>query len=213
MKSILNLKFSSAILLLMLLLYMGNSFGQNCTPPPPPGPGGAGGGGGGGGGGECGDPNGPNKGKFRKCPTCPWIEIVTSHDPNEIVGPLGYGVPRFVAKSNAVNYEIEFENDGLAASAPAQKVKVTYSIGPHQNINSFSLGDFGFNSFRFQIPPNHFSYNTRLNLIDSLGLYVDITAGADVVNNQLFWIFQSIDPATGLPPANPNVGFLSVKDT
>jgi hypothetical protein len=44
-------------------------------------------------------------------------------------------------------------------------------------------------------------------------LFVDVTAGIDVIHSRAFWIFESIDPATGLPPEDPLVGMLPVKDS
>jgi tRNA G18 (ribose-2'-O)-methylase SpoU len=46
-----------------------------------------------------------------------------------------------------------------------------------------------------------------------LGIYLDVTAGLNLAAKKAFWIFESIDPATGLPPADANVGFLAVNDT
>jgi len=52
-----------------------------------------------------------------------------------------------------------------------------------------------------------------LDVTDSLGVFVDFTAGIDVITNEVFWIFKSIDPATGLAPTNPLAGFLPVNDS
>jgi hypothetical protein len=48
--------------------------------------------------------------------------------------------------------------------------------------------------------------------LDSLGYKVEVTAGIDIVNREAFWIFQTIDPLTGLAPANPLLGFLPIND-
>jgi hypothetical protein len=50
-------------------------------------------------------------------------------------------------------------------------------------------------------------------VVDSLGVVVDVTAGIDVTKREAFWIFESKDPATGLPPTDPSKGFLPVNDS
>ncbi|MBR1850616.1 MAG: hypothetical protein IJ789_04490, partial [Bacteroidales bacterium] len=136
-----------------------------------------------------------------------------SQDPNEIAGPDGYGdSTRFVAASEKMRYTISFENDPDFATAPASRVYVTYPVPPSQNISSFRLADFGFGSFIFSVPSGVSAYSQRLDVSDSLGVWVDVTAGIDIVNNQLFWIFQSIDPETGFEPTNSQMGFLLVND-
>ncbi len=138
---------------------------------------------------------------------------ICSKDPNEIIGPVGYGEPRYVSSSLKMPYTILFENDPVLAVAPAQKVVITHQFDPHINRSSLKLGDFGFSNMIFSVPQNTASYSTRLDLRDSLGIFVDLTAGINVGNNTAFWIFQTIDPATGLPPSDPFLGFLPVNDS
>ena len=136
-----------------------------------------------------------------------------SQDPNEIKGPAGYDEERhFVNKTDKMNYTIEFENDPEFAMAPASRVKITYDVPENQKIASFRLADFGFGSFLFTVPSNVSSYSQRLDVSDSLGVWVDVTAGIDIINHQLFWIFQSIDPATGAEPSSSQMGFLPIND-
>jgi hypothetical protein len=75
------------------------------------------------------------------------------------------------------------------------------------------LSDFGFGDFAFQVPPNSTFYTKRLDVRDSLGIFVDIIAGIDIIKNELFWIFESIDPMTGFSPVDATVGFLPVNDS
>lgn len=143
-----------------------------------------------------------------------WIIRVTRPaDPNELVGSAGYDVKKWVSVNDRLGYTIRFENDPRMATAPAQNVFVRMPVDPKININSLQLGEIGFGSFRFTIPPGNSYYATRLDVRDSLGLYVDLTAGIDVVHNELFWRFRSIDPVTSLTPTNANSGFLPVNDT
>ncbi len=143
------------------------------------------------------------------------IDIPIPHavDPNDIIGPIGVGPERWVSINDVLDYTIRYENDPKYATAPAQKVIITHALDPKVNIYSFRLSSFGFGSFVFNVPPNSTYHYERLDVIDSLGVYVDFTAGFDVVTHEAFWILESIDPLTGLPPADALIGFLPVNDT
>ena len=140
-------------------------------------------------------------------------ELVTPNDPNLIIGPQGYGVQRFVARKDPAQYQILFENDPMAASVPAHIVKVFYPIHTNQDIATFRLSSYGFNGLTFTVPPNSTTYSTRLSVNFGIPLFVDVISGIDVVQHQAFWIFETIDPLTGLFPADPLAGFLPVADS
>ena len=77
------------------------------------------------------------------------ISIFRPKDPNEIIGPEGYGVDKWVAVNATLPYKILFENDPDFATAPAQKVKIYLPIPAYLNPNSLRIGDFGFGNFVF----------------------------------------------------------------
>ena len=139
-------------------------------------------------------------------------EAIASMDPNEIIGPDGVPDKSWVSVNDRLPYTITYEND-KSASAPAKYVKIIAPVHNKMDAASFQLGSFGFNSLTFTVPPAAASYYQRLDCRDSLGLFVDVIAGYDVQNNQAFWEFQSIDPVTFLPPADPLKGFLLLQDS
>ena len=139
-------------------------------------------------------------------------EVINSNDPNEIIGPTGIGTPRWVSIKDQLPYTINFENS-IEATAPAKVVTVYYPIDLKQSGNRFLLGSFGFNNQTFNVPPNTPAYYTRLDVRDSLGVFVDVTAGYDVANNRAFWLFQSVDPITLGPLSDPLKGFLLLQDS
>ncbi len=183
--------------------------------------------GGGGGGGLCDPPQNPNDPNGPNGDPNPSGEPGTSGgqsgqipapaavDPNEIIAPKGYGPERWVADKDRMPFTILFENDPeLGATAPAKRVYIRHPLPVKINSNSFRVGDFGFGPFVFDVPENRASYTTRLDLRDSIGLYVDVTAGLDIQKNEAFWVFQSIDPATGLESTVGALdGFLPVNDS
>ena len=139
-------------------------------------------------------------------------EIRNTVDPNELFGPTGFGYDEWISKNETLSYSIHFENDPELATAPAQVVSIRQQLDPDLDIRTFRLGSFGFGDHVFHVPENRAYYTGRLDVVDSLGVYVDVTAGIDVTTNEAFWTFRSIDPDTGLPPTNPLAGFLPVND-
>lgn len=162
---------------------------------------------------QNGDPNGPRKRKYWYYkPDGDSVEITQSHDPNAIIGPDGEPHKKWVSVKDRLPYTILYEND-KSATAPAKYVKVIYPVDAKQDPNTFFLGNFGFNNQTFTVPPNTASYYQRLDCRDSLGLFVDVTAGLDVSANEVFWELQSIDPVTLLPPSDPLKGLLLLQDS
>jgi len=142
-----------------------------------------------------------------------YVPIICSYDPNDIIGPPSYSDAKWVSVKATLPYKIRYENDPKFATGPAQMVTINHKLDTNTSITSFRLGDFGFYKYNFTIPNNSTTYSKRLDLIDSFGIYLDVTAGIDVSTRNAFWIFESIDPKTGLPPASGTKGFLGVNDT
>ena len=138
-------------------------------------------------------------------------KLYCSDDPNEIFGPTGYGENKMINATDNVNYTIMFENDPELATAAAARVKVTCPLDDKLDPTTFRLGSFGFNNMTFEVPELSSYYNNRL-MIDSLGYWIDVTASVQVPENEAYWIFQTIDPETGVAPID-SLGFLPVNDT
>ena len=137
-----------------------------------------------------------------------------SVDPNEIIGPVGYDDSiRWVSINDVLNYTILFENDPEFATANAQKVNVYFSFEERAWMKDFSLGTYGFANQSWNIKESQSAYQNRLDLRDSMLIYVDLTAGLDVVKQQAFWQFSSIDPETGINPWQVDRGMLPVNDS
>ncbi len=144
------------------------------------------------------------------------VSVYAPQDPNEIIGTVGYDAPgntlQWVSASQSLPYTIYFENDPEMATAAAQRVEVRHQFHSLGNLATFGIGAFGFGEHIFEVEGTPSSFQQRLDLTSSMGIYVDVVAGVDVVTNEAFWIFQSIDPATGLPPQGAEQGFLPIND-
>jgi subtilase family serine protease/methionine-rich copper-binding protein CopC len=149
---------------------------------------------------RCDSPNPPDD-----CEDTPRPE---PRDPNDILGPAGFGEEHWVPAARTLDYTIRFENDPVFATAPAQTVRITQQLDADLDPRTFRVGDFGFGNIFIDVPDNRAFYTTRINLTPTLGIYVDVTAGIDVATGQAFWQFDSIDPATGDVPIDALMGFL-----
>ncbi len=129
-------------------------------------------------------------------------------DPNDILGPPGFGDERFVARSAVLNYTIRFENDAVLANAPVQELMITQQLDGDLDHRSFRLGILGFGAFVIDEAMGEASYQDRLDFTEEFGVFIDVLAGINVVTGEAFWTLTSIDPATGDIPTNPLVGFL-----
>ena len=136
-----------------------------------------------------------------------------SADPNEIIGPMGYDSIHWVSIHDVLNYTILFENDPEFATANAQKVDVRFRFEDKSQMKGFALGAYGFANMSWEIENSPAAYQNRLDLKNSMFIYVDLTAGVDVVKEQAFWTFNSIDPETGYNPWQVDRGMLPVNDS
>jgi RHS repeat-associated protein len=135
------------------------------------------------------------------------IQPGTPHDPNDIVGPSGFGQENWISSTATLPYTIRFENQATATAA-AQQIVVTQTLDLDLDLRTFRLGDFGWGNLTFQVPDGRSFFNQRLDLTSTLGFYVDVAAGLDIAKGEAFWTLTTIDPATGEKPENPLIGLL-----
>ena len=140
------------------------------------------------------------------------VRSAGSMDPNEKTGPAVYGPQAFVSVNAVLPYRIDFEND-RTATAPAQTVFVTDQLSANFEWGSFMLTEIGFGDTRIEIPAGLQQYETVIPMsYGGVDFEVHVQAGLDSATGLLTVRFMSIDPVTGLPPANSNAGFLPPED-
>lgn len=131
----------------------------------------------------------------------------TSFDPNDIIGPAGVGDGNYITGEQVLPYTIRFENLDTA-EAPAAEVFITQQLDSDLDWSTFELNDIGFGETVIDVPDGLTSWQTRLDLSDSLGIWLDIDAGVNLETGLASWTFRSLDPATGDLPDDPLLGFL-----
>lgn len=124
------------------------------------------------------------------------IQVGNPKDPNEILGPAGYGPERYIANPGKMGYTISFENLS-SATAPAQRVYVLDTLDKSKfDFDQFELNNLTIGDSIYFIPPGLGKY-TQLVKIKHLN-DVDVLANIklDTVTGILNCTFLSVDPVT-----------------
>lgn len=138
-------------------------------------------------------------------------DTVVSFDPNDIIGPAGFGEEGWVGGSKPLPYRIRFENVP-EATAPAQGVMIVQQLDDDLDWRTFRVDDFGWGDIHVDVPGDQGYYIGQVDLPDSGGLVVDVVANVDVIAGEITWQFQTIDPVTGRTPEDALAGFLPPND-
>jgi len=136
-------------------------------------------------------------------------------DPNEIVGPGGFGPDHYRQSDDPpYPYIIRFENDPELATAPAQEVIVTHQLDSDLDWATFELGTVGFGDLNVNVPTGLQAYQTRVDYQNQDGspLLVDISIDLNRQTGIVTWALRSVDPVTGTLPDGVFDGLLPVND-
>jgi RHS repeat-associated protein len=144
----------------------------------------------------------------------------TSTDPNEKLGPVGYGPQAYVGAGTLLSYQIKFENRGPGsvptpvnpATAPAQRVEVTDQLSTDFDWSTFRFDEFGFGDTVVAVPTNRQAYSTAVPFTyNGQTFNVQVDLGFDPGTGLIRVVFQSVDAKTSLPP-DVLTGFLPPED-
>lgn len=138
------------------------------------------------------------------------VSPVTSLDPNEKIGLRGAGTAHYTAVDAQTQYAIFFENKPTA-TAPAEIVVITDALDTVLDLNTLALGPITFPNQVVTppaIPLSVAPFATTVDLRPTTNLLVKINTSLNTSTRILTWTFQSLDPATNQPPADPLAGFL-----
>ena len=132
----------------------------------------------------------------------------TPNDPNDKSGAIGAGVENFYTGDIDLPYVVTFENIDTA-SLPAQDVVVTDQLDPAVfdfSTFRFNLVAFGDKQVSPQIGANQFT--SDVDLRPAKQAIVRVSGNFNSSTGLISWQFHTLDPATGLPPEDPQAGFL-----
>jgi len=134
----------------------------------------------------------------------------TPEDPNEKVGPSGYGPSQFVTGSTPLEYVVYFENMPTA-SVPAQEVVVTDELDADLDPDSLSLGEVAWGDYVVNSLAGSSSGTAMVPLKNSPYL-VTITVDHAPGSGLVLWTLRTIDPLTNDLPSDATAGFLPPDD-
>lgn len=132
-------------------------------------------------------------------------------DPNQKLGPVGFGPFAFVSGESLLSYRIDFENDP-SATAPAQQVDISDQLSESLDWGTFEFVEIGFGDNLIAIPPHNQYFQTTVSMpYNGQTFDVQIQVGLHTDTGEVFARFLSVDPATELPP-DVLTGFLPPED-
>jgi subtilase family serine protease len=134
-----------------------------------------------------------------------------SSDPNDILGPEGFGEDRWIDTDEPLRYTIRFENVATA-TAPAQTVFITQQLDADLDWRTFRVDDYGWSGAIYELAGNRAFHSSRIDLTETKGFYVDIAATIDTLTGIATWRISTVDPSTGEAPLDAQQGFLPTND-
>ncbi|MCC6425177.1 MAG: RHS repeat protein, partial [Phycisphaerales bacterium] len=134
-----------------------------------------------------------------------------ANDPNDKLGPSGFGASHFIPAGQYIPYRINFENDA-SATAPAQIVTITDALSADLDWTTFSFTGIGFGDHTLTFAPGTQYIHTTIPVeIAGRSFEVLIEGGINLQTGLISITFYSLDPATQLPP-EVLAGFLPPED-
>ncbi|MDY3561912.1 VCBS repeat-containing protein [Gemmata sp. JC673] len=148
-----------------------------------------------------------------------WPTVLPPKDPNSKSGADGYGPQEFVPADAVIPYRVDFENFGPGstplppfATGPAQRVEIRDQLPDELDWGTVSFTGFGFGDELKLVPAGQQNYSAVVpTKINGQSYQVNVELSFDPSTGRLVAAFQTLDPATGLPPA-PGTGFLLPED-
>ena len=144
---------------------------------------------------------------------------VRSFDPNEKVGPVGFGNAHIISDAEKLHYTIFFENEPNKATAPAQEVFIIDQLDSDLDWQTIQFEEVAFGDVI--IPVDHevgeLTFYSRETISDyrsavSKLWWIDIIGEINPVTGLVNWSLRMLDPDTGDLPDDPFAGFLPPND-
>jgi RHS repeat-associated protein len=137
--------------------------------------------------------------------------VSSSGDPNQKTGPAGFGPVGHIRPGGVMPYWVGFENEP-SATAPAQQAEITDQLDSDLDWSTFELTEIAFGDELISVPNGLSHYETVVPMsYNGVAFEVQVEAGIRYDTGQVYAIFRSIDPNTGLPPS-VMIGFLPPED-
>ena len=120
-----------------------------------------------------------------------------SSDPNDIVGPTGYGEENYIAAGQTMPFMVRFENEE-DATAPARWIRVFTTLDEAYDLNSFTLDSIYLAGNTITMAEGQDSFNKIVTMtFEGQEVMVDIRINLDYDTRELKAEFMAIDPQSG----------------
>ncbi|MCB2156636.1 hypothetical protein KQI84_17300 [bacterium] len=141
---------------------------------------------------------------------------VVPRDPNEKVGPDGWGARHIIETDEKLVYSIYFENKS-DATVPAQDVFVVDDLPDTLDWTTFRVTEIAWGDVTLPIVEDAKAVDQRVVIGDyredvPAEYWVDVTGELDRATGRVQFVFHTIDPATGEWPEDAFAGFLPPND-
>ncbi|MEI7464998.1 MAG: CARDB domain-containing protein, partial [Burkholderiales bacterium] len=113
-----------------------------------------------------------------------------------VTGPSGYGSQQFLPADQPLPYTINFTN-ASTASRSVNEVRIVQKLDAGVTPYSFRLGDIKLGDVTVHIPAGRASYQGDIDLRNSRGYILRVSAAVDPNTSTASWVLQAIDPLTG----------------
>ena len=137
------------------------------------------------------------------------VRAVGSYDPNEMIGPSGFGDDHYMKPRPEMSYTITFENKS-SATAPAHEVFVTDTLDAElYDFEAFGFTSFGWADTIVRVDGEKMKeFVQEVDLRPAKELLVRVTGTFDEQTGIAQWSFVSLNPATKQYEEDPDLGFL-----
>lgn len=137
---------------------------------------------------------------------------VNSHDPNDLVGPQGYGTGNFIAPGMEMRFMLRFENEA-EATAPTHWMRAFTTFDEAYDLDSFTLNSLYVAGNLIELTEGRDSFNQKVVLtVDGKEVLTEIAVNLDRETRELKAEFTALDPQTGLMLQDPLKGMLYPND-
>ncbi|RNA38123.1 RHS repeat-associated core domain-containing [Brachionus plicatilis] len=149
-----------------------------------------------------------------------WIEVwPRAIDPNDIIGPVGFGPLKRISPSDTLSYKIRFENL-MNSTAPAQYVFIKLQVNKNLDFRTFELDEFSFANKEYSVEPGNSYYQQKKDIdafnttskLKDFQMVIRVQTGLDILSKSAFWKLEALDKNTGAPPTDKTIGFLPPND-
>jgi len=144
-------------------------------------------------------------------------QVPRPRDPNDKLGPAGFGDPNYVDLDDSLAYMIRFENVS-SATAPAHKIIITDMLDDDLDLSTFELTEIGFAGNMIMVPKGLGNYHATIDvLVDNeyvaqTTLRVQMDVSLDRATRTLTCTLMGLDPQTGWLPEDILLGILYPND-